>query len=144
MRTTTNHSGSPRDLVTCLHSRRSCASRSWIGHKVCAPLDGGWLDTLFLLLRGFPFCRLLCLLQPLFIFRIVCQFLSVVFSHCALPQLWTVCNMYELLPLGNQLPTSFKGFANMVKCWWSTLSRQVGLSTSLSSSKRWTHANDRM
>ena len=36
MRTTTNHSWSPRDLLTHLHAQQSCASRSWIGHKACA------------------------------------------------------------------------------------------------------------
>lgn len=70
MRTTTNHSWSPQDLVTRLHAQWSCASSSLIGHKACAPLDGSWLDTFFLPVRSFPLQRLPCLLQLLFVFGI--------------------------------------------------------------------------
>ena len=83
MRSTMNHSWSPQDLVTRLHARRSYASTSWIGQRVCVPVDCAGLDMRFLLLRSFPFRTLLCLLQPLFIFGNVCQFLSVVFSYHA-------------------------------------------------------------
>ena len=54
MRTTTKHSRSPQDLETRLHARRSCASTSWIGLRVCVPVDCAGLDIRFLLRRGFP------------------------------------------------------------------------------------------
>ena len=74
-----------------------------------------------------PFHKLLCLLQHLFIFGIVCQFVSGVFSHHAPTQLLPDRNMLALLPLRNQLSTSIQGFADVIKCWWRTWFRQVSL-----------------
>ena len=68
MKTTTKHSWSPQDLVIHLHARRSCASTSWIGQRVCIPVDCAGLDMHFLPLSGFPFHTLICLCQPLFVF----------------------------------------------------------------------------
>ena len=124
MRSTTNHSWLPQDLVTCLHARQSWTSSSWIGHKPCVPLDSSWLDMLFFPLRGLPFHRLLCLLQPLFVSGIICQF---AFSHHASPQLQLVHTTYELLPLSNQLPTPIQGLLDLVECWQRIWSRQVSL-----------------
>ena len=102
MRTTTKHSWSPQDLITRLHARRSCASSSWIGQRVCVPVDCDGLDMRFLPLRGFSFRTLLRLLQPLFVFGNVCQFLSrVVFSYHATLHPSFGWSAYELSPFGN-------------------------------------------
>ena len=126
MKTTPNHSWSPRDLLTRLHAQRSCDSRSWIGHKACAQLDGSWLNMLFLPHHGFTFHRLLCFLQPFYLqnrLPVPQRYIQPPRS----PQFQPVCNTYELMSLGNHLPTSIQGFADTIECWQCTRSRQVGL-----------------
>ena len=149
MRTATNHSWSPWDLVTRLHPRRSCASSSWIGHKACAPEDDSLLTHLFFHFAAFisADCAAFCsLFSPSEWSASSSAWYSATTFQPSSDR--SAIRIYELLPFGNQLPASIESLqADAVECWRRTRSRHAGrpapLQLSFSSREGWTHGNER-
>ena len=94
-----------------------------LGHKACGPLDGSWPDRLLLPFLGFPFHKLLYLLQPL-CFSESSASSSALYSATMLhPGLKYI----SASSARHWLPTSIQDFTDAVKHQRPTWSRQVGM-----------------